>query len=81
MSDLSIPQAEQEKGVLEHVLLVDDNPVNLKILYKTLSNGGYKLLTAEDGETAVQIAQQTKPSFILLDIMMPGIDGYEVCNL
>lgn len=81
MSDLSIPQAEQEKGVLEHVLLVDDNPVNLKILYKTLSNGGYKLLTAEDGETAVQIAQQTKPSLILLDIMMPGIDGYEVCEI
>ena len=36
MSDLSIPQAEQEKGVLEHVLLVDDNPVSLKILYKSM---------------------------------------------
>ncbi len=80
MSDSSKLQ-EQEEGVLEHVLLVDDNPINLQILYKTLSNGGYKLLTAEDGETAVEIASQAKPSLILLDIMMPGMDGYEVCEI
>ncbi len=69
-----------EEGVLEYVLLVDDNPINLQILYKTLQNCGYKLLIAEDGETALKIAGKMNPSLILLDIMMPGMDGYEVCQ-
>ena len=72
---------EAKDGSLEHVLLVDDNPVNLQILYRTLQHSGYKLLTAEDGETALEIAQKVKPSLILLDIMMPGMDGYEVCEI
>jgi PAS domain S-box-containing protein len=61
------------------VLLVDDNPINLQILYKTLQNCGYRLLIAKDGETALEIARKAKPCLILLDIMMPGMDGYEVC--
>ncbi len=73
--------AEQEEGVLEQLLLVDDNSINLQILYKTLQGCGYKLLTANDGETAVDIAIKARPSLILLDIMMPGMDGYEVCEL
>ncbi len=72
---------EQEEGALEHVLLVDDNPINLQILYKTLQNCGYKLLIAKDGEAALDIARQVMPSLILLDIMMPGMDGYEVCEI
>lgn len=69
-----------QSSVLEAVLLVDDNPVNLQILYKSLQNSGYRLLIANDGETAIEIARKVKPSLILLDIMMPGIDGFEVCE-
>lgn len=65
----------------ESVLLVDDNPINLQILFKTLQGSNYHLLTAEDGESALAIARQVKPSLILLDIMMPGMDGYEVCEI
>tara|TARA_R100000306_G_scaffold62575_1_gene74070 strand:+ start:41424 stop:43037 length:1614 start_codon:yes stop_codon:yes gene_type:complete len=62
------------------VLLVDDNPANLKILYETLNGRGYKLLVADSGAKALSIAQKMQPELILLDIMMPGMDGYEVCR-
>ena len=64
----------------EQVLLVDDNPTNLQVLYKTLEGSGYTLLAARDGEQALSIAAKAVPSLILLDIMMPGIDGFEVCR-
>ncbi|MEQ6885924.1 response regulator [Salicola sp. Rm-C-2C1-2] len=62
------------------VLLVDDNPQNLKVLYETLRDKGYQLLIANDGEKALQLARRHEPEVILLDIMMPGMDGYEVCQ-
>ena len=68
------------QGEIEFVLLVDDNPINLQILYKTLQGCGYELLIAKDGKAALDIAQKVKPSLILLDIVMPGMDGYEVCE-
>jgi CheY-like chemotaxis protein len=61
------------------VLLVDDNAINLQMLHQTLENLGYRLLSATSGEGAIRIAQKAKPDLILLDIMMPGIDGYETC--
>ena len=68
----------------EQILLVDDNPTNLQVLYETLDSGPnkgkYRLLVAKNGEGALTIANKAKPSLILLDIMMPGIDGYEVCQ-
>ena len=64
----------------EQILLVDDNRTNLQVLHGTLSGRGYRLLVAKDGESALTIAQKTHPSLILLDIMMPGIDGFEVCR-
>ena len=64
----------------EQILLVDDNPINLQILYKTLQGSGYKLLIAKTGETALEIARMAKPSLVLLDVMMPGMDGFEVCQ-
>jgi PAS domain S-box-containing protein len=67
--------------VKETVLLVDDNPVNLTILFKTLEGHGYNLLTANGGEAALAIAKEVKPSLILLDIVMPDMDGYMVCEL
>jgi serine phosphatase RsbU (regulator of sigma subunit) len=64
----------------EAILLVDDNPTNLQVLFQTLNGQGCKLLIAKNGETALSIAQKTHPDLILLDIMMPGIDGFEVCQ-
>lgn len=71
--DNSIEQSEQ-------ILLVDDNKTNLQVLRGTLDGQGYRFLIAKDGETALTIAAKARPSLILLDIMMPGIDGFEVCR-
>ena len=62
-----------------NVLLVDDNPLNLQILFEALKGQGYKLLVARNGQEALRSARQVKPELILLDIQMPDIDGYEVC--
>ena len=61
------------------ILLVDDNPTNLQVLYQTLSGGGYRLLAARSGKDAIDIAQRVAPDLILLDVMMPGMDGFETC--
>ena len=61
------------------ILLVDDNDTNLKVLHQVLEGQGYHLLIARSGEDALRIARKTYPDLILLDIMMPGIDGYETC--
>jgi len=61
------------------VLLVDDNAINLQLLFETLDGQGYRLLAARSGEEALRIARKATPDLILLDIMMPGIDGYETC--
>ena len=68
------------KNENEALLLVDDNPTNLQVLYQTLETTGCKLLVAKNGEAALAIAQKAAPDLILLDIMMPGIDGFEVCR-
>jgi PAS domain S-box-containing protein len=69
-----------EAPAYEHVLLVDDNPINLQILQKALQGLGYELLLAKDGQSAIDIATIICPSLILLDIMMPGMNGYQVCE-
>jgi phosphoserine phosphatase RsbU/P len=61
------------------VLLVDDARANLDILVEGLK-ADYKLSLAMDGETALQLAARTPPDLVLLDIVMPGVDGYEVCR-
>ncbi|HUH36914.1 MAG TPA: response regulator [Spongiibacteraceae bacterium] len=71
---------DNQAGALEQVLLVDDNPTNLQILYKTLQDCGYRLLIANSGETALSIARRVRPSLVLLDIMMPEMDGFAVCQ-
>jgi putative two-component system response regulator len=60
------------------VLIVDDNPTNIDLLVNTLK-GEYRLGIAKNGPKALQYARQHKPDLVLLDIMMPEMDGYEVC--
>ncbi|MDY7020687.1 MAG: diguanylate cyclase [Cyanobacteriota bacterium] len=64
----------------ENILIVDDQPENLKILTQMLSRAGYKLRQAIDGKLALISAYSKPPDLILLDIIMPGMDGYEVCR-
>ena len=65
---------------MDKVLIVDDNPVNVKVLSATLSDSGYDLLTANTGERALMVSERAKPDLILLDINMPGINGFETCK-
>ncbi len=62
------------------VLIVDDNPSNLTILSAHLKNASYKVLFAKNGTRAIDIAREAKPELILLDIMMPDMDGFETCT-
>ena len=62
------------------VLVVDDTPVNINVLFETLERRGYKVLVASNGETALERARLGSPDVILLDVMMPGIDGFETCR-
>jgi len=61
------------------ILIVDDNPNNLKLLFDFLKESGFKVLVAKDGESAIEKLQEVSPNIILLDVMMPGIDGFETC--
>jgi DNA-binding NtrC family response regulator len=69
-----------EKAHGPQILLVDDNPTNLQVLYQTLEGNGYRLLAARSGRDAMAIAQRAVPDLILLDVMMPDIDGFDTCR-
>ncbi len=62
------------------VLLVDDTPANLKLLRQALEPEGYRILIAPSGEAALKIARSAQPDLILLDVQMPGLDGFETCR-
>jgi adenylate cyclase len=62
------------------LLIADDNPLNVDILRTRLATQGYEVLTASDGEAALALARAQQPDLLLLDIMMPGLDGLEVCR-
>lgn len=68
------------KPQLGTILVVDDNPTNIQVLFDVLSEIGYRVAIAKTGEAALQRLQSYHPDIILLDIMMPGIDGFETCK-
>ncbi|OLN32850.1 response regulator transcription factor [Desulfosporosinus metallidurans] len=67
------------KGI--KILLVDDEPNILQFLEMGLQNEGFEVQTAQDGMTGVTLAKQFQPHIIILDVMMPGMDGFEVCRM
>ncbi|MBD2083410.1 response regulator [Coleofasciculus sp. FACHB-542] len=64
----------------EIVLVVDDNPTNLELLYNALGSSGYEVLVEMDGFSGIEQAKNYPPDLILLDVQMPGIDGFETCR-
>lgn len=63
-----------------NILIIDDSPINLKYLGKLLTLQGYQVQLANSGELGLKMALETLPNLIILDIMMPVMDGYEVCQ-
>ena len=63
-----------------NVLVVDDTPANLRVIVDQLEEQGFRVAVAEDGEEAIRRAQRIRPDLILLDVMLPGIDGFETCR-
>ena len=62
------------------ILIVDDIPANLNVLCQVIESEGYSVIAAPSGEVALQIVARAQPDLILLDIMMPGMDGFETCR-
>lgn len=71
---------ELRAGRRDTVLVVDDTPESLGFLTDTLDGAGYTVLIATDGESALRLVEQITPDLVLLDAMMPGINGFETCR-
>lgn len=69
-----------QQGEMPKILVVDDEPINVELLEAYLT-GEYNILTAYNGEEALEKVKSEHPDLILLDIMMPGMDGYEICRI
>jgi len=78
MSPKEISFAKQDEQE-QTILVVDDNPTNLGVIVDYLEGYGFNILTARDGEKGLDRARQAYPDLILLDVMMPGMDGFETC--
>jgi putative two-component system response regulator len=72
--------AVNNPGSSGSILAVDDQQVNLDLLIRLLSNHGYQVETAHDGEAALIAIERLPPDLVLLDVQLPGIDGFEVCR-
>jgi PAS domain S-box-containing protein len=62
------------------ILIVDDDPANLGVISASLEDHGFRILVARDGESGLQKAHYARPGLILLDVLMPGMDGFEICQ-
>lgn len=62
------------------ILVVDDQPANVEVLQMRLESQGYAVVTAEDGNACLRRVVELQPDLVLLDVMMPGLDGFEVCR-
>ncbi len=68
------------KGSAGRILVVDDAPDNLRLLMALLKNAGFEVLTAADGETALGLVSDGCPDLVLLDVLLPDLNGYDVCR-
>lgn len=79
MDNLSIEEKSTEKSV-PAILIVDDNPANLNLLFDLLDEAGFEVLVSQSGASALKRAAGAQPNIILLDVMMPGMNGFEACQ-
>src|SRR3954470_15991690 len=77
---MAIPEVAAVPSDRDIVLAVDDNEQNLQLLEEYLSSWGYDVVLARDGHEALAAYPRTDPSIIVLDVMMPNMDGYEACQ-
>ena len=63
------------------ILVVDDEPIIVKVLESRLKSNGYEVVVAQDGQEAINKARSENPDLIILDVMLPKIDGFRVCRL
>jgi DNA-binding response OmpR family regulator len=79
---MSVPRLEDGNDMSEHaILVVDDDPNALDIVRTFLESRGYRVATAHDGNEALSLLESVGPSLVLLDVMMPGMDGWEVARV
>jgi DNA-binding response OmpR family regulator len=71
----------RRENAVARILAVDDSPTILEMIKAILVAGGYEVITAADGQEALNMARSEKPELILLDVMLPKLDGYRVCRL
>ena|SRR5437867_1458129 len=69
------------KASKQRILIVDDEPDAIELLEFNLRNAGYEVVSAEDGDAAIKQAKAHPPDLILLDVMLPEVDGLEVCKI
>lgn len=62
------------------ILVIEDDPLILKLITQTLQRVGYEVVTAMDGSEGLRIAQEVHPQLVVLDISLPGLDGYQICH-
>ncbi len=62
---------------MSKILIVDDSPTETHILTKMLDKNGYQVVTAESGETGVEVAKKELPDLVLMDVVMPGLNGFQ----
>ncbi|HEU5100293.1 MAG TPA: response regulator, partial [Roseiflexaceae bacterium] len=65
---------------MTRILVVDDSPINLKLVSVALAPAGYEITTAQNGREALQRVEGLQPDLVILDVMMPELNGYEVCR-
>ncbi len=82
MSDERVEALIMDKGTTSslRVLVVDDQPHNVKLVESILSSEGYEVLTASDGQSALVIAYEQRPDLVILDVLMPGMNGFQVAR-
>ena len=69
------------RGAMKRILVVDDEPTLVATLRYNLEREGYRVITASDGDVGLTLARSDRPDLVILDLMLPAIDGFEVCRL